>query len=455
MPAQRRTRGAHLYKSRYNVEALSEGGEHLLYNTANAAFAVLDERGYAAYCADGGIWAEELARAGFLTELSPDEELERQQALFDAHRVDHEALTLVMVPTYVCNYRCPYCYESGHNKIPGFMSERALAAICDFIEQRYADHAFSRLEVQWYGGDPSLCLDVVKRATDAFRAFCAQVGADYDAMMLSNCNVVDDEAAALIAECGISFMYMTIDGPEEHHNKRRVAVNGTNSYEKAIEAARALRAHGVRVGATMNADKTLMPLYPEFAEKLLVEEGIVLETGQLNDYGHFYGTGDFCAPEFDLYTHEEYACARYKYLDAGKRTASELHEMLAPHAYFCNGQKHDYYVIDLLGDVYKCDGWVGDKRYVKFNLFDDPSTWQLEIVSHDATRDERCSQCALLPICHGSCIWERTLAIPETGEMPCHPLKLTIGDYLRDYRACFDGEVDGVRVLVQPMGAIA
>jgi len=65
-------------------------------------------------------------------------------------------------------------------------------------------------------------------------------------------------------------------------------------------------------------------------------------------------------------------------------------------------------------------------------------------VSFDPTRDERCSACELLPLCLGSCIWER-----ELSGMPCHPFKTTIGDYLRLYRDCL-GEVplsEGVTVL--------
>ena len=456
-------RGNAMRQSRYNITVDYEGGEHLVFNTANGAFATLSDAGFAAYeAADAGAFPA-LAEAGFLTKLSAEEELAAQQRLFDNQRYRHDTLTICVVPTYVCNYRCPYCYEEGHNKISGFMDERVINALAAFIEGRYEANPFSRLEVQWYGGEPSLCLDVVKAATDKMRGFCETVGAAYDAMMLSNCYAVDDEAAQLIASCGISFMYMTVDGPAEHHDKRRIHASGKGTFDRTIAAARALHAYGVKTAGTMNVDKTIMPLFPEFSEQLLAEEGIELTPGQLNDYGHCYGTGTFCKPEFDLFNHEEFARARYELCDKGKRSAGELREMLSPQTHFCSGQKQDYYVVDLLGDVYKCDGWVGDKNFVKFNLFDDPSTWQLDIVSHDATRDDTCSQCALLPICHGSCVWERTLAIPETGKMPCHPLKTTIADYLADYRACFgdaassdeagSGAGADVRVLAQPMSS--
>lgn len=94
---------------------------------------------------------------------------------------------------------------------------------------------------------------------------------------------------------------------------------------------------------------------------------------------------------------------------------------------------------------------MGNPEHVKFNLFDDPSTWQLDIVTHDPFEDAKCRDCALVPLCHGSCIWERECSVFETGEMPCHPLKATMDDYLRDYRDCF-GRVEGdVALLAKPL----
>ena len=421
--------------SRYNVHVPAEDG-HMLFNTASGAFAVLDETAYATFRAGEGPYESELADAGFLTDATPDEELAAQQAAFDAVRADTSSLTLSFIPTYACNYRCPYCYEIGHNDTKGKMGARTIDAICDFVQQRHDECGFGRLSVQWYGGDPSLALDVVQELSGRLIGWCDERGIAYDAMMLSNANLIDEAAAQLIASCRIGRVSLTIDGPEEVHNVRRVAADGSNSYERNIQAARYLRAAGVAVSATMNVDKVTWPLFDEFRQKLLAEEGIDLRCAKLCDYGHFYGTPPFAAPDFDLFTHEEFAHVQFEHFASQPHTAAELREMLRAPGRFCSGQLDNYFVIDLLGNVYNCDGWVGDTSYVRFNLFDDPSTWLLADVSHDATRDAQCSACKLLPICQGSCVWER-----ECNGWPCHPLKYTMADYLRVYRDCLDVEV--------------
>ena len=450
-------------KSRYVIEAEGPHGESLLFNAANGAFVQLGLEGRTlwgngtfdafvapAAAADSAANVasaitdpttldalETLQLFGFLTDLTPEQELQAQREAFDRQRADTTSMTLSFIPTYACNFRCPYCYELGHNKIPGKMDERMMDVIVEFVRNCHAVEGFKSLSVQWYGGDPSLALDVVQALTEKLTRFCDAQGIAYDAMMLTNANVIDEPEAQLIADCRISSMFLTIDGPEEIHNKRRVAANGSNSYERTIQAARLLRERGLKIRANMNADKVTLPLYADLREKLLAEEGIELTFGKLNDYGHFFGRAPFCRPDFDLYDHEEFFRAQFEEFAKLPHSAEEMREMLRPPGRFCTGQANNYFVIDLLGNVYKCDGWVGDREHVRFNLLDDPSTWKLDEVSFDPTRDARCSACNLMPLCLGSCIWER-----ELSGMPCHPFKTTIGDYLRIYYNYLNASAD-------------
>lgn len=437
-------------KSRYVVEVSDQTGRHLLYNTANGAFVELDRTAFESWCSStcSGVLETALERRGFLTDLSPEEELDRQRRLFDAERADSSHLTLSLIPTYVCNFRCPYCYELGHNDIKGKMDGRIMDAIMSFVQFKYDQDAFENLKVQWYGGDPSLALDEVAELSAQLIAWAEEHGVAYDATMLTNANVIGEAEAQIIADCRVSSVFLTIDGPEEVHNKRRVAANGSNSYQRTIEAARLFAAHGIGLMANMNTDRVNIVHYEALREKLFAEEGIVLMTGKLNDYGHFFGEPPFCKPGFDLFSHEEYFKAQFEEFAKRDHQPSELREMWRPIRRFCTGQTDNYYNIDLLGDVYACDGWVGDKGHVKFNLFDDQSTWRLHDITFDATRNAKCQECELLPVCQGNCIWERSCC-----GMPCHPFKTMGKDYLRVYRQGF-GDMElgegGIAVLAEP-----
>ena len=66
--------------SRYTVTCEGADGERLLYNTAHGTFAALDDAAFAQFEACQGPLAARMLGDLFLTELSPDEELEAQRA---------------------------------------------------------------------------------------------------------------------------------------------------------------------------------------------------------------------------------------------------------------------------------------------------------------------------------------------------------------------------------------
>ena len=148
--------------SRYTI-CVESDGEHLLFNAANGAFAALDDQTWKQsglesatvsgvdreeVCIDDQAMAGQLAEAGFLVDLDPEQELAVQQERFDVSRASKDSLTLSFIPTYACNYRCPYCYEQGHNSVKGKMDARTMDAVCAFVETIHDLDGFGNLSVQ-------------------------------------------------------------------------------------------------------------------------------------------------------------------------------------------------------------------------------------------------------------------------------------------------------------------
>lgn len=424
-------------KSRYTFSCLGDAGEHLLYNTANGAFASLDDDAFKQYESCEGPLCGAMGEDGFLTDLTADEELTVQQALFDAAREDNSELVLSVAPTYACNLRCPYCYEQGHNGIPGKMEPKVQDAILEFAKERHRALGFSKLSIQWYGGDPSLALDVVEGLSRKFISWCNEAGVSYDAMMLTNCNLIDGPAVEMLSAMKVSSVLVTIDGFEETHNARRKSAVGLNSFERNIEAVKLFVAHGIEVKAVMNVDRVNWPEYRPLRDWLREKTGVELSCGRLCDYGHFFGTRDFKSPEFDLFEHDEFCRLTHEEFSSGNFDSETMRDLLRSVPRFCNGQRNAYYVIDTVGDVYACNGCIGERNHVIFNVLDAPEEEQLSAISHNPYESGHCRACHLLPICQGNCDWERK----ATG-MICHPLLTTLDDYLRDYRSCF-GATEG------------
>lgn len=491
-----------LHASRYTI-ATKQNDETLLYNTATGAFAALDgkaaqafrayahgredmlgaegaepdadtvpldedatasdadaDRPDAALAARGGespqpgegndpaaSLAEQMRAAGFLTEDSPEMELAALRDRFEEARRDPKQMMLGFAPTYACNYRCPYCYEQGMHEEYGVMGTEVMDAVVAFAKARFAERPFEKLLVEWYGGDPSLALPQVEQLSERLIAFCDEAGIAYDAFILTNGNLIDDDAAAMLARNRVRYAMLTIDGFEQTHNKRRVPADDANSYERVIGAAKLFLAHGIGVQAIMNVDRVNWPEYRPLRDHLRETLGIELTRGRLSDCGRFFGTRGFCKPTFDLFDPAEFARIDHDEFIAQGAGEREIRARLAPIPLFCNGQSNNNYLIDPKGDVYVCDGYLGHANHVVFNLLDEPNPTpdQLNAISHDPFENAQCAACNLLPVCMGNCTWER-----ETERMQCHPLKYTLPAYLRDLRACHDEPTSGFTLLVEP-----
>ncbi len=415
--------------------------DYALFNSATGRFATCDERYANAFeTMEGDKEAlDELTDAGFLVEDDRDE-LAEQQRRFLSARTDCDQLFLSLAPTYACNCRCAYCYEQDKLAAKSLMSPEVEDAIFSFVEKRFDATGFSRLFVEWYGGDPQLCLNLVSRISDRLIGFCDAHGVEYDAMMLSNSTRIGEDEADLLLGSRVSSMLITIDGPEDLHNKRRPAVDVDNPYQAIMSAIDALQERGIAVSAAMNADKVNMARLGEL-RRALASRNVSVTPAKLNDYAHTFncpGEHRFCEPGFDLYTHEEFAHANYEALAQEGFTAPRLAGMLSASDHFCSGHLESSFVIDAFGDVYKCDGWMGDKSRSLFNLLDwasssDPDSIAVtDAITFNPLEDPQCRKCNLLPVCWGNCSWERELC-----NWPCHPLRYALDRYLRSYRDCF------------------
>lgn len=357
------------------------------------------------------------------------------EAQFRASCADTSELILNLAPSYACNCRCPYCYEMDKPAPADIMSEEVVQAIYSFIDDRYDEQHFTTMRVQWYGGEPTLCLDLIHRMAMHFQDWCRERNVRYMSFMLSNAVRIGPEEAKIIAECGVDRVLITIDGPREEHNKRRPSVETDNPFESIMGAIAALLAEDIEPHCVMNVDRVNSKLLPQLQEEMRELFGIEMEAGRLCNYRGDYGTGTFKPPAFDLFEHNEYVDFQLEQFKQRGAKAEELALMLTPVDHFCSGQKFNYFVIDAFGDVYKCDGWMGDKSRMVFNLLTDEPV--LDAILFDPFEDPKCSTCEFLSICWGNCVWEREL----TG-WPCHPLKTSLDRYEAAVKEAWDARKD-------------
>lgn len=148
-----------------------------------------------------------------------------------------------------CNMKCTFC-EWWKNQIPELATKEALKAI----------DAVCSLGVPFFdlsGGEPLLRKDLIVLAKRVASHGCL-VSMNTNGTLLNE-KIVEDVANVF------DTVVVSLDGPKQVHDKIR-GVPGT--YDKAIDAIKLLRSHGVKTGVNSVATPWNIDVLPQFIEDL-------------------------------------------------------------------------------------------------------------------------------------------------------------------------------------------
>lgn len=155
-------------------------------------------------------------------------EQEIRQSINTFRSLMHDTLLITMMPTEGCNFRCPYCYED-HSAIS--MRRKTLDRIFEYLTEQ-ATH-FKQINIAWFGGEPTLCKDVILETSSLIQNLQQKNDFNYSANMTTNGYLLDIESFKQYYESGIICYQITLDGWT--HDKTRPHVSGKGTLEKIID----------------------------------------------------------------------------------------------------------------------------------------------------------------------------------------------------------------------------
>lgn len=142
--------------------------------------------------------------------------------------LDGRELTLTLLPTEKCNFRCTYCYEDF---AIGAMSRNTVEAVKQLITRRSA--TLQRLTLSWFGGEPLLAAGIVAEIGQHAQAAMSQrSGSHISAGMTTNGYLLDDAMLTRMNEAGVRSYQISLDGTEATHNQTRRRADGLGSFTR-------------------------------------------------------------------------------------------------------------------------------------------------------------------------------------------------------------------------------
>ncbi len=128
-----------------------------------------------------------------------------------------------------CDLRCRYCFagQGGFSGARGLMPAGVARAAVDFLLAHSGDS--SSLEIDFFGGEPLLNLDVVRETVDYARRRGAEAGKRFGFTLTTNAaRLGPDEASYL--DAAMDNVVLSLDGRPEVHDRMRPFAGGRPSH---------------------------------------------------------------------------------------------------------------------------------------------------------------------------------------------------------------------------------
>ena len=310
-----------------------------------------------------------------------------------------------------CNLRCEYCFASKGE----YQGERALMsyetgkAALDYLMDNSGKRV--NLEVDFFGGEPTLNFDTVRRLVEYGRSKERERNKKFRFTLTTNGVLLNDEMMDFVNE-EMSNLVLSIDGRKEVHDRMRPFQGGKGSYDTVVE--KFLKAVESRGQKNYYVRGTYTHYNTDFSRDVL----------HLNDLGFEQISVEpvVCDPKEDYALRESdlpELLEQYDILaeEIVKRRRSGkfinfFHFMIDLDGGPCLikrvsgcGSGVEYVAVTPFGEIYPCHQFVGEKKFLLGNVYEGIKNPELvtEFAGCNVYSKPECRNCFAKYYCSGGC----------------------------------------------------
>lgn len=346
---------------------------------------------------------QQLLNNGFIIDDNIDEKSQYLKEL-EERKTSLDSYYLIINPTLACNLSCWYCYE---NHLPqSRMDEKTIEHIIRHIKKKHREEHFSQLTLSFFGGEPFVCFDIVKRILQETNDFIQKHKINRNVHFTTNATLLTSEQITFLSQYHPTFQ-ITLDGCRSEHDKTRIAKNKRPTYDTIIKNIQLLSwqegiGHiGVRINFGAKTLDNLSMVVDDLKDcnkkKISIQLHRIWQVNeeQIDERKVF---------QFIRYAQSQHICANYLLLSYNDCS--------------CYADLENEALINYDGNVFKCtardftpdnaDGYL---------LADGTIQWNIEKMNKRKciTLQKMCLDCDLLPSCYKPC----TQKLLEQGTVGC------------------------------------
>ena len=319
--------------------------------------------------------------------------------------------SLCLMVAQDCNLRCKYCFGDGgsYGGKRAVMSEEVGKRAVDFIIENSKNRR--HCEIDFFGGEPLINFKTVKSVTEYVRKREVETGKIFKLTLTTNGMLLDDDKIKWLNDNDISLV-LSLDGRKEIHDAMRPDSTGHGSYDRVLKNFKKFvdsrngenyYLRGTYTKNNLDFTNDVLDINDKGFDILSVEP-VVLKDSSL-------GFNEADLPRIN----EEYDRLTAAYLkrhQEGKGFFFFHFNMdlsngpcVAKRLSGC-GAGHEYFAVDVNGDLYPCHQFVGRDKYKLGNVFtgvDDPKNWSDYFRQSHVLNKPKCRDCWARFFCSGGC----------------------------------------------------
>ncbi len=376
---------------------------------------------------------EFLVQIGHILPSQYDEERLLKADLEEIRKKKGEYFNITVIPSYLCNFSCPYCFERDIAEYrPQSLKKKMTPFLINNIfsfAQHEIDSGKTLSGVTLFGGEPYLPHN--KDALLTLKECCEKLSVSINS--ITNGYYIDEFIDIIVAPVFNSFK-ITIDGTRETHDRRRFPKDTGKSFDRIIDNIKLLLSLGKLVTVRTNINK-------ENKDDIFEIANYFREQGFLENpfFNHYFKATIGCFEYLDNAVSDVEimnvlgnTVSNYKFNSVYFRIYKQLlsfqnNDMVAAiNPFFC-GANLSNYVFDPERNVFSCwdlcanpnsiIGSINENGEVLFN--ENVIKWRNRTVQNL----ESCKDCQYKMFCGGGCSAQSILSDKNINEGFCDNFK--------------------------------
>ncbi|MBQ4482320.1 MAG: thioether cross-link-forming SCIFF peptide maturase [Lachnospiraceae bacterium] len=359
---------------------------------------------------EGVLEIRELIDNGSL--FSPDT-FEEYVASFTKGKISHPVVkALCLHIAHDCNLRCRYCFAGkgeyhGHREL---MSYEVGCRALDFLIENSASR--KNLEVDFFGGEPTMNFEVVKRLVEYGRKREKEADKNFRFTLTTNGLLLTDEVLDF-ANKEMHNLVLSIDGRKEINDRMRPTAGGAGSYDVILP--RFLKAATLRGQTNYYVRGTYTHYNTDFSKDVLHLHDLGFEQISVEpvvcDPSEPYALKEEDLPVLE----EQYDILAREIIKRRKegRFINFFHFMIDLEGGPCVAKRlsgcgagGEYLAVTPKGELYPCHQFVGEERFRLGNVYDGITEKSLpeEFAKANVYTKSECRECFAKFYCSGGCM---------------------------------------------------